>query len=75
METATATVAPTIGLLPNFEIKFLQFICVYYYAVFISIYAGLRALHIYIIILIYSKSTLFNPYCVQNVYTVSLYTF
>ena len=48
METATATVAPTIGLLPNFEIKFLQFIYVYFYAVFISIYTGLRALHIYI---------------------------
>ena len=46
METATATVAPTIGLLPNFEIKFLQFIYVYFYAAFIRIYAGLRALHI-----------------------------
>ena len=48
METATATVAPTIGLCTNFEIKFLQFIYVYYHAVFISIYAGLRALQIYI---------------------------
>lgn len=36
------------GSSSNFEIKFLQFIYVYFYAVFISIYAGLRALHIYI---------------------------
>ena len=54
-----------------FTIYLCLFLCCFY-----QYLCGFKSFtHLYQIILIYSKSTLFKPYCVQNVYTITMYTF